>query len=165
MDHKIFSACLDDLEFVLNLNQRNTPAVSNSSFEIMSYFLKVSEYFKILTVYEKPIGFLIALMPDKDYHSQNYRWFNNKYNSFIYIDRIVISEEYQRRGYGKLFYSELHHFSKGRVSKLACEVNTRPINQQSIKFHERFGFYEVGTQETENGKKKVSLLIFDTKSG
>ena len=165
MDHKIFSACLDDLEFVLNLNQRNTPAVSNSSFEIMSYFLKVSEYFKILTVDEKPIGFLIALMPDKDYHSQNYRWFNNKYNSFIYIDRIVISEEYQRRGYGKLFYSELHHFSKGRVSKLACEVNTRPIHQQSIKFHDRFGFYEVGTQETENGKKKVSLLMFDTKSG
>ena len=128
MDHKISNACLDDLEFVLNLNQRNTPAVSNSSFEIMSYFLNVSEYFKILTVDEKPIGFLIALMPDKDYHSENYRWFNNKYNSFIYIDRIVISEEYQRRGYGKLFYSELHHFSKGRVSKLACEVNTRPIN-------------------------------------
>ena len=163
MDHKIISARLVDLEFVLDLNQKNTPAVSDSSFEMMSYFLKVSEYFRILTVGEKPIGFLIALMPDKDYHSENYRWFNNKYNSFIYIDRIVISEEYQRRGYGKLFYSELHHFSKGRVSKLACEVNTRPINQQSIKFHDRFGFYEVGTQETESGKKNVSLLMFDNK--
>ena len=35
---------------------------------------------------------------------------------------------------------------------------------QSIKFHDKFGFYEVGTQETENGKKKVSLLMFNIKS-
>ena len=161
MDHKIISACIDDIEFVLNLNQINTPAVSDSSFEMMSYFLKVSEYFKILTVGEKPIGFLIALMPGKDYHSENYRWFNHKYNSFMYIDRIVISSKYQGRGYGKLFYNDLHRFSKGKALKLACEVNTRPMNLQSIKFHDKFGFYEVGTQETENGKKKVSLLLFD----
>jgi len=161
MDHKIISARSDDLEFVLNLNQINTPAVSDSSFEMMSYFLKVSEYFKILNVGEKPIGFLIALMPGKDYKSENYRWFNSKYNSFMYIDRVVISGKYQRRGYGKLFYNDLHHFSRGRVFNLSCEVNTRPMNLQSIKFHDKFGFYKVGTQETENGKKKVSLLMFD----
>ena len=165
MDHKIISARFVDLEFVLDLNQKNTPAVSDSSFEMMSYFLKVSEYFRILTIGEKPVGFLIALMPGKDYNSKNYRWFNMKYKSFIYIDRVVISEKYQRRGYGKLFYNDLQHFSKGRVLNLACEVNTRPMNLQSIKFHDKFGFYEVGTQETENGKKKVSLLMFDTKSG
>ena len=164
MDHKIISAGLDDLEFVLNLNQRNTPAVSDSSYNLMSYFLKITEYFKILTVCGKPIGFLIALMPDKDYHSENYRWFNMRYKSFIYIDRVVISDKYQGRGYGKLFYNDLHHFSKGKVFNLACEVNTRPMNLQSIKFHDKFGFYEVGTQETENGKKKVSLLMFDNKS-
>ena len=78
---------------------------------------------------------------------------------------ITVSKNYQGRGYGKLFYNDLHHFSKGRVLNLACEVNTRPMNLQSIKFHDKFGFYEVGTQETENGKKKVSLLMFDTKSG
>ena len=164
MDHKIISARLVDLEFVLDLNQKNTPAVSDSSFEMMSYFLKVSEYFRILTVGEKPVGFLIALMPGKDYTSENYRWFHMKYKSFIYIDRVVISEKYQGRGYGKLFYNDLQHFSKGRVLNLACEVNTRPMNLQSIKFHDKFGFYKVGTQETENGKKKVSLLMFDNKS-
>ena len=118
----------------------------------------------MITVGEKPIGFLIALMPGKDYHSENYRWFNNKYKSFMYIDRVVISEKYQGRGYGKLFYNDLHHFSKGKALNLSCEVNTRPMNRQSIKFHDEFGFYEVGTQETENGKKKVSLLMFDNKS-
>ena len=76
----------------------------------------------------------------------------------------MISEKYQGRGYGKLFYNDLHHFSKDRVLNLACEVNTRPMNRQSIKFHDKFGFYEVGTQETENGKKKVSLLMFENKS-
>ena len=100
MDHKIISVGLDDLEFVLHLNQRNTPAVSDSSFEMMSYFLKVSEYFKILTVGEKPIGFLIALMPGKDYHSENYRWFNNKYNSFILFDIFI---QYFLAGYSNIY--------------------------------------------------------------
>ena len=45
MIYKIISAELDDLEFVLHLNQKNTPDVSDSSFEMMSHFLKVSEYF------------------------------------------------------------------------------------------------------------------------
>ena len=124
MDHKIISARSDDLEFVLNLNQINTPAVSDSSFEMMSYFLKVSEYFKILNVGEKPIGFLIALMPGKDYKSENYRWFNSKYNSFMYIDRVVISGKYQRRGFGsELLYKVECEAKRDGLSSLSTEAS------------------------------------------
>jgi predicted GNAT superfamily acetyltransferase len=42
---------------------------------------------------------------------------------------------------------------------MACEYNLRPKNEVSRQFHRRYGFKEVGTQETENGKKTVSLQI------
>ena len=35
----------------------------------------------------------------------------------------------------------------------------------STKFHESFGFYEVGQQETEGGAKRVSLMVKDMTDG
>jgi predicted GNAT superfamily acetyltransferase len=32
------------------------------------------------------------------------------------------------------------------------------MNQGSILFHEKYGFTQVGTQETDGGKKEVSLM-------
>lgn len=164
MKYNIINACENDLEFILDLNQKFTPAVSDSSYDMMSYFLNISKYFKILKVDRRQIGFLIALMPGHDYQSQNYIWFNNRYESFTYIDRVVISKEYQGQGYGKLFYDDLYSHSKEDSDYIACEVNTRPLNQQSIEFHKKYGFYEVGVQETEGGEKCVSLMIHDIKN-
>ena len=161
MEYKIVDACHSDVDFILDLNQQFTPAVSDSSNDMMSYFFDISDYFKVLKVDGKSVGFLIALTPGKDYKSENYRWFNKRYESFTYIDRVVISKEYQGREYGKLFYDDLRNHSKENSNYIACEVNTKPLNQQSIKFHKKYGFYEAGVQETEGGKKCVSLMIYD----
>jgi len=34
-----------------------------------------------------------------------------------------------------------------------------PRNDESLVFHERFGFEEVGQQNTSGGSKRVSLLV------
>jgi predicted GNAT superfamily acetyltransferase len=41
---------------------------------------------------------------------------------------------------------------------LCCEVNVRPRNDVSLEFHHTVGFREVGQQDTDGGKKTVSLL-------
>jgi len=38
------------------------------------------------------------------------------------------------------------------------------INQQSINFHKKFGFEEVGQQFSEENKKLVSLQVFKLKN-
>ncbi len=76
MECKIVDACHYDADFILDLNQRFTPAVSDLSNDMMTYFLEISDYFKVLKVDGLSIGFLIALIPGKDYWSENYRWFN-----------------------------------------------------------------------------------------
>jgi predicted GNAT superfamily acetyltransferase len=42
---------------------------------------------------------------------------------------------------------------------MTCEYNLHPKNEESRLFHQRYGFQEVGTEETENGRKTVSLQI------
>ena len=42
---------------------------------------------------------------------------------------------------------------------LTCEVNLKPPNPGSIVFHQQLGFAEVDQQETEQGAKRVSLMV------
>ena len=122
----------------------------------MEHFLNIVDYFRTLKVENKIAGFLIALSPGKDYSSLNYKWFEKTYNSFMYVDRIVIDTNYHRNGLGTSFYNDLETFSIGKSSRITCEVNIRPKNEGSMVFHENYGFEQVGTQTTEEGKKEVS---------
>ena len=148
------------LEQILMLNELSLPAVSSVTIDEMANFLDIGDYFKIIIIDNIIVGFLIALHPGKDYHSLNYKWFEKKYKSFIYVDRIVIASSYQGNGFGKAFYNDLALFAKNKTNDITCEVNIRPKNEGSMIFHKKYGFYEVGTQTTENGKKEVSLMKY-----
>ena len=95
MNFRIENTSSSELDEILKLNQQALPAVSSVTKEEMEHFLNTVDYFKSLIIDQKVVGFLIALTPGKDYQSLNYKWFENKYKSFIYVDRIVISPSYQ----------------------------------------------------------------------
>ena len=61
-------------------------------------------------------------------------------------------------GIGRAFYDTLVVQFSGSWPVLLCEVNLRPRNDASLHFHHSIGFREVGQQETDGGKKTVSLL-------
>jgi len=158
MNFQIETTSPSDLNQILELNQKALPAVSSVNLKEMQHFLKIVDYFKTLKVYNKVAGFLIALTPGKDYNSVNYKWFENKYESFMYVDRIVVAPTYQGHGFGTAFYNDLSNFSKNIIPRITCEVNINPPNKESMLFHTKYGFKQVGTQFTEIGKKEVSLM-------
>ena len=158
MNFSIIPATHSDLEFVLSLNQRSLSAVSHLDLKKMKYFLKVSSYFKIFRIDDTPIGFLIGLMPGKDYQSENYVWLNTRYESFIYVDRIIINSGYRDKGLGSIFYDNLLATFRDKVESILCEVNIKPFNKRSMNFHEKYGFKVIGEQDTESGEKRVSYL-------
>ena len=160
MNFTISNTITDELPYILKMNQEALPAVSSVSIEDMKHFLNIVDYFRTLKVENKIAGFLIALSPGKDYSSLNYKWFEKTYNSFIYVDRIVIDTNYHRNGLGTSFYNDLETFSIKKSSRITCEVNIRPKNEGSMVFHETYGFKQVGTQTTEEGKKEVSLMSY-----
>ena len=159
MSCRIEQATKDDLEFILSLNEDSMPAVSSSNLEMMKHFLVISDYFKVCKVNGEPIGFLIALLPAKDYNSEHYQWFNDKYDSFIYVDRIIFNKSYQKQGYGTILYNDLINSIKNKSLDIACEINLKPYNEQSIKFHDKYGFKEVGRKDV-NIEKSVIYMIY-----
>ena len=161
MNFTISNTITDELPYILKMNQEALPAVSSVSIEDMEHFLYIVDYFRTLKVENKIAGFLIALSPGKEYSSLNYKWFEKTYDSFMYVDRIVIDTNYHRNGLGTSFYNDLETFSIKKSSRITCEVNIRPKNEGSMVFHENYGFEQVGTQTTEEGKKEVSLMSYE----
>ena len=92
------------------------------------------------------------------YASLNYTWFSRTYDHFVYLDRIAVAPEFRRYGIGRAFYEALIVEFTGRAPVLTCEVNVRPRNETSLRFHHSIGFREVGRQDTDAGAKTVSLL-------
>jgi uncharacterized protein len=43
--------------------------------------------------------------PDSAYDSVNYRWFTERYDDFMYLDRVAFDAEAQGRGLGTLLYA------------------------------------------------------------
>ena len=48
-----------------------------------------------------PVGFVFLYDEKTEYDSQNYLYFKNKYQKFLYVDRIIIAGEYQSWGISK----------------------------------------------------------------
>jgi len=159
MEYKILATENKDLPRVVDLNQDALPAVSSIALDDMIHFLEIVDYFRVIKVKNNIAGFLIALAPGKNYQSPNYKWFEKQYSQFMYVDRIVIDPAFRGQGLGWGFYDDLKIFCQRHTPIITCEVNLKPKNDESLLFHKKYGFEQVGTQETEGGKKEVSLLV------
>ena len=160
MIYRIEFTTLEDLDRIRQLNQNAIPAVNSLSKTDLLALFDDAHYFQNLYVDEMVVGFLIALAPGITYQSTNYLWFQEHYSHFLYVDRIVIDPSYQGLGFGRMLYDTLLESAKDQFTRITCEVNLRPRNDSSLIFHQKYGFDEVGVQETEGGKKKVSLMEY-----
>lgn len=105
---------------------------------------------------------MICFREGSDYSSKNYKFFNDNERNFLYIDRIVIKEEYRRKGIANYLYSSIEEIASELGSPLCCEVNTFPENKPSIEFHKKLGFIDIGKNDFEENsvayyKKSVML--------
>ena len=143
-----------------DLNQSVLPAVSSITEKELTHFLKIADYFRTIIKENEIVGFLIAMKPGKNYNSPNYKWFEKNYKQFIYVDRVVIASAFRGQGFGREFYYDLNIFSRLFASIICCEVNIKPRNDDSLRFHDKYGFKPVGTQRTNNGKKEVLMMVY-----
>ncbi|MBO9522071.1 MAG: GNAT family N-acetyltransferase [Nocardioidaceae bacterium] len=88
-------------------------------------------------------GFVLTFAAGSDYDSPNFRWFAERYPSFVYLDRIVVDPAFRRTGLGTRVYDELEAAAGTPV--FCLEVNSDPPNEPSLAFHRHRGYVEVGT--------------------
>jgi len=155
---KIRPATPEDYEQILRLNEESVHFLSPLSKEKLEHLHRQSELLTVVEVDGAVEAFVLALREGKDYDSVNYTWFARNYDKFLYIDRVVVSLRQQSSGLGKLLYEEVFkHADATGVPAVTAEIDIEPPNPVSLKFHERFGFQEVGRQPVAGGKKIVSL--------
>ena len=106
-------------------------------------------------------GFLMAFTAGAEYDSPNYRWFLNNVDSFLYIDRIVVSGGTRGLGIGNRLYAEARKWAVlSSLDKLTAEIDLEPPNHGSLLFHKKLGFIELATHRVA-ATKLVSLQWLD----
>lgn len=94
-----------------------------------------------------------------DYDSPNFLWFRERYDAFVYVDRVVVADAARGRGLARRLYDGLFAAAKAAGhARVVCEVNSDPPNPASDAFHAALGFVPVGTAEIHGGKKTVTYL-------
>ena len=146
-----------DYADVLALNTASVPHVNHIDAEQLDWFATHAAYFKAARIDNKLAGFLIGLRPGTTYASLNYRWFCDHFVDFAYVDRVAVNDWAQRQGVADALYADFADSQKG-VGSMTCEVNIRPANIGSMKFHTRLGFKQIESQEIDDGAKEVALM-------
>jgi predicted GNAT superfamily acetyltransferase len=155
---KITNVQPSDYERIVQINAEEVVHTSPMDVQRLTELHGYSAYHKIIEVDGCVAAFLLAMSNNSAYRNDNYDWFTSRYDSFLYIDRIVVNAEYAGLRLGSLLYKDIFQYAKDEcISVVCCEYNVIPSNIPSQNFHDKFGFKEVGQQWLNNKTKKVSL--------
>jgi uncharacterized protein len=151
-----------DFSRILALNHSWVHFLSPLTADRLSFLHEESAYHRVVDINGELMAFLLCFTEGSSYDSVNYLWFARNFERFLYVDRIVVSELAQGQGLGPMLYKDLFDFAR-RIGapRVTAEFDIDPPNPTSQRFHERFGFKEIGTQRVANGTKRVSLQSSD----
>ena len=155
---QIRDATASDFGRILELNLESEHYLSPLSAPRLTQLYAEASVRRVIVDNGAVQGFLLAFREGADYDSENYQWFARRYPQFLYVDRVVIASAARGRQCGFRLYEDLCVTARATgVDIVTCEYDIEPPNEASRRFHERFGFREVGTQRVAGGTKAVSL--------
>lgn len=148
-----------DAAAVLALNNASVPHVNALTADTLAQILAMSAHYTIAEDAEGILGFVICIPSGRSYWSDNYKWFAERYDEYLYLDRVAVDARAQRRGVGRAIYDDLHQRAKGVWPRIVLEVNLRPPNPVSVAFHSAVGYGEVGVREYADGEQAVLMYL------
>ncbi len=135
---------------LLALNNADAEALSLLSNE--SFGRLVAQAFLALAAGEAD-ALLIALDERAAYDSANFLWFRERFDRFVYVDRVVVAPHARGRGLARLLYGALiAEASAAGHARIVAEVNDDPPNPASHAFHAAMGFVAIGAATLMGGK-------------
>lgn len=146
----------EDVPAVLALNEASVQALSPLDSEGLTRHRAAAEHVVVCEVEQTVAAFAIAYGPHAAYGSLNYAWHGERFDDFVYLDRIAVSHDFRRRGIATALYDDIerHAVPHGRM---VCEVNSDPPNVESLAFHRRRGYREIGHLTQTDGHTTVML--------
>jgi predicted GNAT superfamily acetyltransferase len=152
-------ADLSSLDAAIMLPLNNAHADETSALDAASLTALLDLAFYARGIDRGATALLIALDQNARYDSPNFLWFKANRESFVYIDRVIISSAARGHGLGRSLYEDLFAVAKhAGHNRVVCEVNIDPPNRVSEAFHAVMGFCAVGEATIHSGTKTVRYL-------
>ena len=152
--HIIHDLRLLDAPVILSLNNQHARETSALDDADLGALLDMAFYARGID--RGATAFLIAFDQNAAYRSPNFLWFKASQQSFVYIDRIIVSSSARGQGIARLLYEDLFAVAKqAGHERVVCEVNIEPPNLVSEAFHRAMSFVEVGKATIHDGTKTV----------
>jgi predicted GNAT superfamily acetyltransferase len=148
-----------ELDAVLAINNAAGPSILPMDAARLRFFWEYADYFRVAEQEGVVTGFLIALSHAAPHDSPNFLWFRERYERFLYIDRIVIARPRRGGGRGRAFYADVQSFAELRWPLLCCEVFLQTGNDPALLFHGGFGFREAGQQVMAGTDIRAAMLM------
>ena len=146
----------DDLDWVLEINREHESLLSVLDRAGLAQLVDMSALARGIPEQ----AFLLAMDRSADYESWNFQWFRQRYDRFLYVDRIAIASQAAGGGQGKKLYSDFYALAARLGYPMVCaEVNSAPANPASLAFHAKQGFDVVGEEEVPGRGKSVRFFV------
>ncbi|MER8462293.1 GNAT family N-acetyltransferase [Mesorhizobium sp. M1409] len=147
----------EDEAAILALNNEHAAELSWLEPERLSFLLGEAFYARRIGDLE---AFIMTFDQAARYDSPNFLWFRERYERFVYVDRVVVAAKARGRGHARRLYQDLFgHVERAGHALVTCEVNTDPPNPASDAFHAALGFVEAGDAVIHGGKKAVRYYV------
>lgn len=146
-----------DIPAIWEINEQGLPGTGKVSQQEIAQLLGIAELSIGAFEDQQLLGFVLCFLPRTDYASPNYAWFNQRYQDFLYVDRIAVSEGHRNQTIGSLLYQQVISYAKQYNYPIAAEVSLNPPNPGSMRFHHRFNFTEIGVLNHQS--KSVTMMM------
>lgn len=147
-----------DFAAIVRLNLESEHFLSRMDAKRLDQLAAQCAYLRVAEAGGEVAAFLLAFAPQSAYDSENFRWFQERFGSFLYIDRIAVDAKQRGRGLGARLYDDLFAFARaGGFERVVAEFDVEPPNPVSAKLHARFGFHEVGARSVSYAAKRVAM--------
>jgi len=151
-----------DWPAVIALNEESVDQLSDLDAERLRYLLECAHRALVVEDAGAVVAFALAMAPGCDYDSINYRWFGERYERFLYLDRIAVDSSLRRRRIGARLYDEMEDAAR-EFERMVCEVNLEPANDASLAFHRARGYREL--EQLRHPEKLVVLMTKELGGG
>lgn len=128
---------------LLALNGASVQVLSPLDEQRLDYILALARRSLVVEHEGEVIAFAVAVAPGAPYDSKNYGWFDERYERFLYLDRIAVAASMRRHGVGAQLYDAMET-SAAPFGRMVCDVDIEPPNDPSLAFHHARGYREVG---------------------
>ncbi|RVD47852.1 GNAT family N-acetyltransferase, partial [Mesorhizobium sp. M7A.F.Ca.ET.027.03.2.1] len=105
---------------ILALNNEHAAELSWLEAERLSFLLGEAFYTRRIGDLE---AFIMTFDQDARYDSPNFLWFRERYERFVYVDRVVVAAHARGRGHARRLYQDLFgHVERAGYNLVTCEV-------------------------------------------